>query len=40
MTFVISAFQMYVFAFWAFFRKPGKLGSHTPGKNDDPVTRT
>jgi len=27
------------FAFWAFFRKPKKLESHT-GSNDDPVTRT
>jgi len=26
------------FAFWAFTRKPEKLGL-TPGQNDDPVTR-
>jgi len=50
MTFVISAFQMYVLHFGHFFRKPEKLGSHTgsklrPGDPDvkddpnDPLTR-
>ena len=24
---------------WTFFRKPEKLGSRTPGQNDDPVTQ-
>ena len=42
MTFVISAFQMYVLHFGHFFRKPEKLGSHTGSKwwPGDPVTRT
>ena len=37
MSFVISAFQMYVLNFGHFFgfRKPEKLGL-TPGQNDDP----
>jgi len=32
MTFIISAFQMYVLHFGHFFRKPEKLGSHTGSK--------
>ena len=32
MTFVISAFQMYILHFGHFFRKPEKLGSHTGSK--------
>jgi len=32
MTFVISAFQIYVLHFGHFFRKPEKLGSHTGSK--------
>ena len=36
MTFVISAFQMYVLHFGHFFENR----KNSPGQNDDPVTRT
>jgi len=36
--FVISAFQMYVLHFWAFFENRKNSGL-TPGQNDNPVTR-
>ena len=39
MTFVISAFQMYVLHFGHFFENRKNSGL-TPGQNDDPVTRT
>jgi len=39
MTFVISAFQMYVLLFGHFFENR-KISGLTPGQNDDPVTRT
>jgi len=39
MTFVISAFQMYVLHFWHFFENQKNLGL-TLGQNDDPMTQT
>ena len=39
MTFVISAFEMYVLHFGHFFENRENSGL-TPGQNDDPVTRT
>jgi len=39
MTFVISAFHMYVLHFGHFFEN-WKNSGLTPGQNDDPVNRT
>ena len=40
MTFVISAFQMYVLHFGHVSENQKKNSGLTPGQNDDPVTQT
>ena len=39
MTFVISAFQMYLLHFGHFFENRKKNSGLTPGQNDGPVTQ-